>query len=86
MSILLKNKLAALTDTIVSAYDNGATLAQIANIHDASIGTVRSLLIAKGVSLRPRGRPKKYAASDGRVLESPASPDPVETSGYEGSL
>tara|TARA_R110000751_G_scaffold284618_1_gene388597 strand:+ start:1540 stop:1818 length:279 start_codon:yes stop_codon:yes gene_type:complete len=88
-NILLKTKLIEMSETIVSAYIAGGTLTQIADLHEVSVGTVRSLLLANGVQLRPRGRPRKHRVNDKRMLaakESAASPAVNETHGYEGQL
>lgn len=54
-----RNKLATATPQVVEGYRNGATLRQLANLHNVSSGTVRNCLIANGVELRPRGRRRR---------------------------
>lgn len=51
-------KLDTVRQPILTAYDNGVSLDKIAQAHNVSKGTIRNLLIAEGVSLRTRGRPK----------------------------
>lgn len=68
MAIGLKNKLAAAKEQVQEAYQNGATLRQIAEVHGVSAGTVRNTLVELGIDLRPRGRRKKDAQVDERIL------------------
>lgn len=68
MTIGLKNKLAAAREQVQEAYQNGATLRQIAEVHGVSAGTVRNTLVELGIDLRPRGRRKKNAQVDERIL------------------
>jgi hypothetical protein len=52
-----RSKLWQVSDEVITAYTtNAQTLSQIAKFHDVSTGTVRNLLISKGVTLRQRGR------------------------------
>ena len=48
----LKNKLAASREQVREAYRNGATLRQIAEVYDASPGTVRNVLLEMGEMMR----------------------------------
>ena len=41
---------------IVTAYNNGATLAELSKTYNCAINTVRDLLIRKGITLRSKGR------------------------------
>lgn len=63
-----RRKLATSKDQVVQAYENGATLRQIAEVHGVSMGTVRNLLITEGKTLRPTGRPPGPRTED-RVIE-----------------
>lgn len=54
----IRNKLASSKDQIVSAYKNGTTLRELAELHEVSAGTVRNLLVEEGVTMRARGRRK----------------------------
>lgn len=56
------NKLANAVTEIVEAYANGVSLKKIADLHSVSTGTVRNLLVAEGVTRRPRGRQPKPVA------------------------
>lgn len=51
-------KLDTVRNPILTAYNNGVSMDQIAKAHNVSKGTIRNLLVAEGVSLRKRGRPK----------------------------
>ena len=64
----LKNKLAATKEQVLEAYENGATLRQIAEVHGVSAGTVRNCLVELGIKLRSRGRRKKSTQVDERTL------------------
>jgi transposase len=53
------NKLEPFADAVVEAYTNGGrTLQQVATVYNCSIGTVRKLLLKRGVARRPVGRKK----------------------------
>jgi hypothetical protein len=55
-----RNKLLPVAEQVVHAYTTvGKTMHEIADFFNCSDGTVRNLLIIKGVDLRPRGRRKK---------------------------
>lgn len=56
MATGLTKKLTTAREQIKEAYINGATLQDIADLHSASVGTVRNLLKEMGVELRRRGR------------------------------
>lgn len=56
---LTTRKLATSKEQVLLAYQNGATMRQIAEVHGVSIGTVRNLLIAEGQAIRPKGRAPK---------------------------
>jgi len=56
---LTTRKLATSKEQVVLAYQNGATMRQIAEVHGVSIGTVRNLLIAEGSEIRKKGRAPK---------------------------
>jgi transposase-like protein len=68
MASQLKNKLAKSAEQVQEAYQNGATLREISEVHGVSSGTVRNCLIEAGVKLRSRGRKKRSDANDDRVL------------------
>lgn len=51
-----KSKLSTAKEQVREAYRNGATLREIADVHNVSAGTVRNLLIESGESLRRPGR------------------------------
>lgn len=70
MAIGLKNKLAPVKEQVQEAYRNGATLRQIAEVHNVSAGTVRNCLVEIGADLRPRGRRKKSTDNvvEGKLL------------------
>lgn len=51
-----KSKLATAKEQVREAYTNGATLREIAEVHNVSSGTVRNLLIEMGEKLRRPGR------------------------------
>lgn len=51
-----RNKLTTSTSQVVEGYKNGATLKELASLHEVSSGTIRNCLVSNGVSLRARGR------------------------------
>jgi hypothetical protein len=54
-----RNKLLSVADQVVTAYtEKDQTVAEIASYFSCSTGTVRNLLVMKGVTMRPRGRRK----------------------------
>ena len=53
-----RQKLMVVSDQVVDAYTNGSTIAEISFFFGCSNGTVRNLLIIKGVTMRPQGRKK----------------------------
>jgi len=59
-----RRKLATSKDLVVEAYENGATLRQIAEVHGVSMGTVRNLLITEGKKLRKTGRVPRPVTED----------------------
>ena len=56
---LTTRKLATSKEQVVLAYQNRATMRQIAEVHGVSIGTVRNLLISEGSEIRKQGRAPK---------------------------
>lgn len=55
-----RNKLLPVAEQVVHSYTVvGKTMKEIAQFFNCSDGTVRNLLIIKGVDLRPRGRRKQ---------------------------
>lgn len=64
MATILRNKLAAVKELVRDAYRNGATIREIAEVHNASPGTVRNTLIEMGEKLRARGRKRKEVTSN----------------------
>ena len=84
MANALRNKLTAVREQVKEAYENQATLREIAEVHGVSAGTVRNCLVELNVDLRPRGRRKadpakvaEKAASDERMIPI-ADEAPVE--------
>jgi hypothetical protein len=53
-----RHMLLTVADQVVTAYNNGCTIAEIADFFDCANGTVRNLLIIKNVTRRPQGRKK----------------------------
>ena len=51
-------KLDKAAEQVLEAYNNGMSMDAIAKAHGVSKGTVRNALIAQGVELRKRGRPR----------------------------
>jgi len=76
-----RRKLTTSKDLVVEAYENGATLRQIAEVHGVSTGTVRNLLITEGKKLRPKGRVARPVTEDRTlVLDGlPSDPTPPVT-------
>jgi hypothetical protein len=58
-----RNKLLPVADQVVHAYNEGKTMHEIALFFDCSDGTVRNLLVIRGVDLRPRGRRKQVTST-----------------------
>lgn len=56
---LTVRKLATSKEQVLLAYQNGATMKQIAEVHGVSVGTVRNLLISEGAGIRKKGRVPK---------------------------
>jgi len=54
-----KRKLLQSKEQIILGYSQGQSLRYLANIYESSTGSIRTLLIEEGVSLRPRGRQKE---------------------------
>jgi hypothetical protein len=55
-----RNKLFPVAQQVIHAYvEGGATIAEIGAFFDCSEGTVRNLLLIRGVTMRPRGRKKR---------------------------
>lgn len=78
MTTKLKSKLTLAQDQILEAYRNGATLREIADVHDVSSGTVRNKLIELGADLRKRGRRRKDEISTKtQVLQPLVAADPT---------
>lgn len=46
----------------VVAYENGASVVQIASMLHVAIKTARNTLVSQGVTIRPVGRPRKVVA------------------------
>lgn len=88
MTTRLRNKLAMVHEQVREAYRNGATLRQIGDVHGVSPGTVRNVLKEMGENLRSRGRRKKSATADPRILpiDAPAegSEEAAPNTSYEG--
>lgn len=57
----------ALRAELKLAYESGASIRDLAETHRLAFGTVRSLLLEAGVTLRPRGGPNHVRLDDGRV-------------------
>ncbi len=73
----LNNKLVAVQEVIREAYENGATLREIAEVHAVSPGTVRNSLRELGVEMRNRGRRKTVKDVDLRRLDVTELPPEV---------
>ncbi len=87
MTTRLRNKLATAHDQVVDAYNNGATLRQIGDVHGVSPGTVRNLLRELDVPMRNRGRRRKSVTTEPRLI--PTAPvakdgDSNGTDKYDG--
>ena len=54
-----KRQLLQVKDQITLAYTNGWSLRDLADAHITSPGSIRTLLIEEGVTMRERGRRKK---------------------------
>lgn len=52
-------KLAALESIIVEGYRLGSTIELMAATHNVSPGTIRSILVRNGVTIRKQGRQKR---------------------------
>lgn len=52
-------KLTLVTQEVITSYQNGLSIRQIADLHDCNPGTVRNLLRKEGVVMRSRGRARK---------------------------
>ena len=53
------NKLSKFREEVITSYNNGLSLRQIATLHECNPGTVRNFLRLEGVQVRGRGRVKK---------------------------
>ena len=84
MANRMRNKLATAREQVKEAYENGATLRQIGEVHGVSAGTVRNVLREMGVELRPRGRRKLSETPDDRALQLDAPAEPEQPASYEG--
>lgn len=61
---LKRNKLLAVAEQVVHAYSvERKTMHEISDFFNCSDGTVRNLLIIRGIDLRPRGRRKMVRPS-----------------------
>jgi predicted HTH domain antitoxin len=49
-------KLALSEEMVVEAFNNGASLKKIAELHGVHMTTVRNFLLSKGIKMRPKGR------------------------------
>jgi hypothetical protein len=54
-----RRKLITEDQLVVAGYNNGLTLRALSAFYKVSIGTIRNILIANGVNMRPRGRKPK---------------------------
>lgn len=54
-----KQRLLQEAEYIVAGYLQGQALRYLAEIYNTSAGSIRTLLIEEGVTLRPRGRQKE---------------------------
>ena len=60
-----RNKLFPIAEQVVHAYlEEGKTMREIAEFFTCSDGTVRNLLMIRGVDIRPRGRRKGMKVSE----------------------
>ena len=56
----MSTKLDPVADAVIQAYTaHDKSLQEIAKVYDCSVGTVRNLLISKGIRRRRQGKPKK---------------------------
>jgi len=58
-------KLELVTEQIITSYNNGMTLEEVAELHQCTAGTVRNLLIANSVARRKQGRKKEIKLANG---------------------
>jgi hypothetical protein len=87
MTTRLNNKLMTQREEVKKAYQNGATLRQIGEVHAVSAGTVRNVLKEMGVPMRSRGRRRKADTTDPRILPVEAPVEGAEApSDYEGNF
>ncbi len=85
MPTRLRNKLATSREQVKDAYENGATLRAIGDVHNVSAGTVRNLLREMDIPMRPRGRRSKAAAAHPKIL--PLQPTvPVDSDEADSSF
>ncbi len=54
-----KQRLLQDAEYVVEGYIQGQSLRYLAEIYDTSAGSIRTLLIEYGITLRPRGRQKE---------------------------
>lgn len=59
MGLSVKRRLELVGDEIEQAYDNGETLRSLGSFHHCSPGSIRNLLLSRGVKLRSKGRKRK---------------------------
>jgi len=52
-------KLVNVENMIVEGYENSMTLRELADLHGVAPGTIRNLLVSRGVKMRDRGRRHK---------------------------
>jgi len=64
-----RSKIGHFSPQIITAYNNGSTLRQIAAFFGCSAGTVRNLLHSHGISLRPQGRRKREEAPQQETIQ-----------------
>jgi hypothetical protein len=57
-------KLEIVAEQIINSYKYGATLHELATLHDCAPGTIRNILIARGEPRRKRGRKKKEGVNE----------------------
>ncbi len=88
MTTRLRNKLATSHEQVVNAYENGATLRQIGDLHGVSPGTVRNLLRELDIPMRNRGRRRKSTSTEPLLIPTePVSPEgEANPDQYEGDF
>ncbi|WP_208637432.1 helix-turn-helix domain-containing protein [Amycolatopsis echigonensis] len=64
---------------VVSDYEGGATIQQVADTHHASYGTIRRLLLREKVAIRPHGGQNAISLRAGQADDGPPRPKKTKT-------